>query len=506
MTGSRSKNVSLNTIFALSCQAFNLLINFITRTVFIKVLGTEYLGVNGLFTNVLTILSFAELGIGNAIVFNLYKPLAVGDKLKIGSLMALYKKAYTMIGLFVAITGLGLTPLLGVIIKKAPDIPENISVLYNLFLANTVVSYFFAYKKNIIIAEQKNYIVLIVTQVVNVAKIIFQIIFLFVTHQYIIYLIIQIICTITENIICYIVADKLYPYLKDPVVPLNKEETSEIIKDVKALALYKFGSVILNGTDNILISSMIGVREVGLVSNYVLLTTSCSSILNKVTEAFTSSVGNLNATSDPGKQYEVFKKLLFITVWIYGFASVGLILVSQSFITTWLGRDYLLEMPVLIAIVAEFYVKGVHSVAYTYRSTLGFFVEGRWSALAAAVINLVLSIILCQRIGLAGIFIATPIARMLSIGIVDPVLIFRKGFKKNVAEYYVTYFGYFILFVAIVFGCKMILDWINISGWIGVIINAITVTVVFNSIVISIFGRTKMFKELQQTFLKIITK
>lgn len=161
---SRTKNVTINSLVSLLCQVLNLFLNFLTRTVFIKILGAEYLGVNGLFTNILTILSFAELGIGNAIVFNLYKPLAQNDKKKISSLMLLYKKAYTIIGLFVLGAGVLVTPFLDVIIKTKPNISENISLLYILFLLNTVVSYFFVYKKNIIIADQKNYITLIVTQ------------------------------------------------------------------------------------------------------------------------------------------------------------------------------------------------------------------------------------------------------------------------------------------------------------------------------------------------------
>ena len=189
-TNSRTKSVTINTTVSLVCQFFNLILNFITRTIFIKLLGAEYLGVNGLFTNILTILSFAELGIGNAIVFNLYKPLSVRDESKISSLMLLYRKAYTIIGIIVFVTGLLVTPFLNLVVKSKPDIQENIELLYLLFLTNTVVSYFFVYKKNIIIADQKNYITLIVSQVMLVIKMILQTLFLLLTCNYIIYLII----------------------------------------------------------------------------------------------------------------------------------------------------------------------------------------------------------------------------------------------------------------------------------------------------------------------------
>lgn len=500
MGESRTKNVSRNAIFAIVCQIVNLLLNFFIRTVFIRELGAEYLGVNGLFTNVLTILSFAELGIGNAIVFSMYKPLATSDTEEIKSLMRLYKTAYNYIGILVAVVGLGVTPFIKYIVKEKPDIPENIAVLYVLFLANTVVSYFFTYKKNIIIADQKNHVIIGVSQIVTLVKTIFQITFLMIAHQFLIYLLLQILFTVIENLVCSVIADKMYPYLKEEAMPLEKAKTNKIFTDVKALALYKFGSVILNGTDNILISAMIGVREVGLVSNYLLLTTSCNSLLNKITEVFTSSVGNLNATEGEEKQYNVFNKLFFLTSWIFGFASVGLLVVSQNFIMTWVGEDYLLSYAVLVAIVSEFYIKGVHSVAYTYRSTLGYFVEGKWSAILAAVINLILSIVLCWKLGIFGIFIATPISRVLSVGIVDPVLIFHRGFKKSVTKYYVRYILYTALYILIAIVCKLIVAQIPITGWQGVVLQILVVTIIFNSIVVLFFWRTKMFKEIINMF------
>ncbi len=504
MGQSRTKNVSRNALVAVTCQIVNLLLNFIIRTVFIKELGAEYLGVNGLFTNVLTILSFAELGIGNAIVFSMYKPLAKKDKEEIKSLMRLYKTAYNYIGVFVAVVGLGVTPFLKFIIKEKPDIPEGITVLYVMFLANTAVSYFFTYKKNIIIADQKNHIVIGVSQIIILLKTIVQIVFLKLTHQFLIYLLIQIIFTILDNIVCSCIADKLYPYLKEEAKQLASDKTKKIFKDVKALALYKFGSVILNGTDNILISALVGVKEVGLASNYVLLTVSCNSIISRVVEVFTSSVGNLNATEGAEKQYNIFQKLLFLTSWIFGFASIGLILISQDFIVTWIGEDYLLSNAVLIAIVFEFYVKGVHSVAYTYRSTLGLFIEGKWSAMLAAVINLVLSVILCNLFGIFGIFIATPVSRIITLGIVDPVLIFRRGFNKNVSQYYYSYILYTAVYCGIAIICRLLLNTINIDGWGGIIVEIIVVTITFNTMVALIFGHTKIFKEILGMFKNVI--
>lgn len=504
---SRTKNVTINSSVSLLCQILNLLFNFFTRTVFIKVLGAEYLGVNGLFTNILTILSFAELGIGNAIVFNLYRPLAHNDKQKVSSLMLLYKKAYTIIGLFVMGAGLIVIPFLDYIIKTKPNIQENISLLYILFLLNTAVSYFFVYKKNIIIADQKNYITLIVTQAITIVKIVLQTFFLIVTHNFIVYLIIQIGCTLFENVICSILADRMYPYLRNvKAVPLTEQETKSIVSDVKALAIYKFGSVILNGTDNILISTLLSVRDVGLASNYTLLTNSANSILSKIIDAFTASVGNLNTESNPQKQYNVFKKIMFISSWIYGMASVGIFLVSKDFIISWIGEEYVLGSIVVFAVCFDFYVRGVQAAPYMYRTTLGLFVQGKWAAVIAAIVNLVLSIVLCHYIGLAGIFIATPISRLLSTGIVDPYLIYKYTFKRNVWEYFGMFVGYLILFTISTFASYVVIEHIMVSGWLGVIIKIAVVVVVFNVLMFIFFFRTKMSKELFDSVKKILLR
>lgn len=504
MEKSRTHNVSLNVVVALACQVLNLLINFISRTVFIATLDVEYLGVNGLFTNVLTILSFAELGIGNAIVFSMYKPLAEHDHPRLASLMALYKKAYRTIALVVLCAGVSVTPFLGAIIKDKPDIPENLTVLYWLFLLNTVLSYCAAYKKSIIIADQKNYIVLAVTEVIHVVQLVAQIACLYLLKSYILFLVLQIAGTFGSNIVASIVADRMYPYLKGSANPLKKDETRQIFQNVRAMAAYKFGSVILNGTANILVSALVGVVEVGLVSNYVLLTNACSGILGKITDAFTASVGNLNTNADAKKKYDVFNKIFFITIWLYGFAAVGLITVFKSFVTAWIGPDFVIAPMVSIAIVLGFFVQGVHATACTYRVTLGYFVKGKFAPILSAILNIILSFVLFRFWGTAGIFLATPIARLLVIGTVDIAMIYKDAFKVSPIYYYLRYAGFLIVFVGVTLLCQLCLGFISISGWLGVAVEVVIVTVLYNLVMLLLFGRTQMFKELLQSFTTLL--
>ena len=307
MKESRTKNTMRNVKTGAIVQLINKLMAFLVRTVFIKCLNSEYLGVNGLFSNVLTILSFAELGIGTAIIFNMYKPVADEDKEKLKSLMQLYKKAYNLIGVIVFVLGLCVVPFMNYIVKDAPNISENLILIYILFLFNTSVSYFFTYKKSIISAHQKQSIINNIDSFFYLLKSIIEIIFLFVTKNFIVYLVIQILGTILENIILSIKADKMYPYLKEKdIKPLNKDESKGIFDNVKSLIIYKFGGVIMNGTDNILISMLVNVGTVGLCSNYTMVIQAIKSVISSALNGVTASVGNLNAVGDAKQKERVF--------------------------------------------------------------------------------------------------------------------------------------------------------------------------------------------------------
>ena len=466
------------------------------RTVFIKTLSADYLGVNGLFTNILTILSFAELGIGNAIVFHMYKPLAMDDTEKLKSLMLLYKKAYRMIGMIVGVLGICAIPFMDIVISNPPNISENLIVIYLLFLFDTTSSYFFTYKKSIIIADQQNYIVEIYTQVVKICQICLQILILFATKNYLLFLGIQILSTFTSNIIVAAKADRLYPFLKEEATELPKAEVKAIRQDVGALIVYKFGSIILNGTDNIIISAIIDVTTVGIVSNYHLLINACQSILGRVCNAFTASVGNMNAVDNEEKQYNIFRKIFLINSWFYGFFSVCLMLLLNDFVALWIGKAYLLTPLCVFSLVLHFYVFGVHNVASTYRTTLGFFKKGKKAPLAAAGMNIILSILLGKWIGTAGIFFATSISRFFTMGIVDPYMIF-KHMQKPVRNYYAEYLLHVLLYVGIYLIIKVLYAWLNLPG--GVLyflIKAVIAAIVFHSIFIIAFRKSKMMGEL----------
>lgn len=438
--GSRKKNVMRNMFVGTFFQILSLLIGFVNRTFFIKLLGEEYLGVNTLFTNILTILSFAELGIGNAIIFNLYKPLANDDKKQVGLLLKFYRNTYYLIGAVMLISGLILTFFIPNLIENVPNIHESIYVIYILFLLDTVVSYFFSYRVAIIQADQKNYIVVKTIQCCKIIQIIIQIIVLYLTHNYYLYVILQLTCTIITYSYLSYKSKKMYEYtLEMPKEELPREEKLSIFSNVKALFVYKVGSVVLNGTDSIIISKYLGLAILGLYSNYLLIVNAFTQILSQVFNAFTASVGNLIAVDNKGRSKEIFDQLYYFTAFIYCIISVCLYLLFNDFINIWLGEKYLLSDLTVFAIVLHFYINGTQFAAFTYRQTSGLFMQYRFSPVIASVTNIVLSIVFAKSIGLAGVFFATSISRIISAGWIDPLIVYKNVFKENVIPFYGKY-------------------------------------------------------------------
>ncbi len=501
MSESRTKNSARNAIVSLSFYAVYTIAGFVLRKVFIDTLGNDYLSVSGLFTNILTVLSFAEMGIGNAIIFNLYKPIATGDTDKIKSLMKLYKKAYNIVGLCVLGVGLLLIPFLGYLIAgEAPDIKENLIFLYVLYLINTSISYFFSFKQSIITAHQKNYIVSAYTNTFKILQLVLQGVFLVMTHNFVVYLLIQVGCTVMNNVLLARRAGKLYPYINDKeYTPVTKTEKKSIFKNVRALFLYKMASTILNGTDNIIMTKVIALASVGLVSNFNLIIQAISSVVDQIPNAVVASVGNLNASESKEKKNQIFDVMFFACVWIYGFCASGVFFFSNEFVSIVFGPKWQIDPIVIFALALHFYVSSVMSPSYTYRTTLGYFVQGRFAPVVASVINIVLSIVLGKWIGLSGVFFATSISRFFTMGLVDPILIYKNCFKKNPIIYYIRYFGFFAVVAAISFASKTVMSFITIDGIAGFILRVAVYTVMFNALALLVSFKTKEFSYIKTT-------
>ena len=501
---SRLKNSIRNSAVGLFAEVTTLILGFFVRSVFVQTLAEDYLGVNGLFTNILQVLSFAELGIGNAIVFSLYKPIREKDSERIRQYVAFYKSAYRIIGAVVAVLGLLLVPFLNVIIVDKPDIPDNLVIIYLLYLANTVFSYFCVWKRTFMTANQERYIGTVVEQIFTILQVIVQIVLLYTTHNFILYLATMIVCNQVRNLIIARICSKRYPVVNEkPCEDLTKEEKKSIFENVKALFVYKLSGVVLGSTDNILIQAIINFRSVSLYSNYSMLITNFRLLANQLLNGITASVGDLNASDDNKAKENVFYRLLFVSFWLYGFLCVGFVSTVNSLISAWLGYKFTLPVATVMAIAFSFYVEGMQFAGFTYRTTMGLFKESVAAPALSAIINIVLSVILGYKLGMSGIFIATGVSRLITTTWVDGYLVFKKRLNKSPVRFYVTYVAYFLFAIITAIILQAVLARFELEGWIG-FIKAVGITaVVYNVLFIFVFGTTtKVFYDVLNMFFK----
>lgn len=434
MDGRINKSIR-NFNYGLISQFANLILGFVVRAVFIKTLGVEYLGINGLFTNVLTVLSLAELGIGTAMVYSMYKPLAQKDEYKLQALMNLYKRLYTYIGCIVAVVGLMIIPLFPYILKDATGV-SNLIFIYLLFLANSVFSYFYVYKKSILQADQKIYIYSKYHLYFLFIRSLIQIALLYILPNFIVYLSTQVLFTLLENIYLSKCVDKLYPFLKGRNKSrVEKSDLERIKKDVGALVLSNISRVAINGTANIIISAVVGITAVGLYSNYTLIIGALVMILSQITVAVTASVGNYVATESSQNQYELFNRIDLLNFWLYSFCGISFVVLSKPFISLWIGDEYLLDTTIVNVIALNFILEGMLQSLWTFRTTMGLFVQGKYRPVVAAILNIAFSYLLGLHLGLVGVLLGTTISRLCVNMWYDPYIILKYGFNMSAWRY-----------------------------------------------------------------------
>ena len=429
-------------------QGIGTLVAFVARTFFIQLLGKEYLGIDGLFSNILTVLSLTELGVGEAIVYSLYKPLAEKDIPKIQALMKLYRKVYNCIGIIVLILGICITPFIEVFLSERPAIDENLKILFLFFVVNTGMSYFYSYKRSLLIADQNKYITTIYKYACYLILNILQITILYLTHNYYLYLTLMLINTLAENILISIKVNKMYPYLKqNNSNKVDKETKQQIIKNTKALMFHKVGSTVVNSTDSILISKLVGIVEVGMYSNYYLITNAFVTIINQIFNAVLASVGNLGVTADNDKKEQVFKVMNLINFLIYSFVTCGLITLFNPFISVWVGKDMVFPMTVVIVICINFYLNGMRRSVIVYRDALALYWYDRYKPIFESIINLVFSFILGKQFGVIGIILGTIISTITCCIFVEPYILYKYGFKRSSKKYFKRYFKYMLIVI-----------------------------------------------------------
>lgn len=487
-----------NTIFGVVGLLCNLIVSFVTRSIFISILGVEYNGVNGLFSNILSVLNMAELGFGSAIAFSLYKPLKEQDEETATQIVYFYAKVYRIIGLFVAIVGCVCIPFLQYLISE--DISElsfslnELRVYFAIYLLNTIGGYVLAYKRSIITADQNSYLVSNVDNICNIVLNILQIVLLYLTRNFYAYLIVMVAKTVINNLILQIIADKRYPYLKKyKKERLPKEKQTAIFKNVQALFLHKVGNVLVTSTSTLIISAFVSLIDAGKYSNYIMIVTNVTNFINIVFNSIVASIGNLCLDEDKQHQYEVFKRISYVSNFFAVFAFVCYVCLFNDFIAIWLSEDMQFEIFVVVAIALNAMITYIRKAVLAFKDGMGLFKQDWYKPLIEAAVGIGLSIGLSYIWGIFGVIIGYTLATIVIAIPIENFVLFKYGLKRNVLPQVMS----LLLTTALAFGlaaltyfiCSFIPDGI---GWF--ILEFFFVVIFAAGVYILLTCRTKEFK------------
>lgn len=502
MQNNRTKKSIVNIISTVGYQLFTIVSNFVSRTIFIHVLGRGYLGINSLFTNVLSVLSLAELGVGSAMIYSMYEPLASDNHEKLASLVQYYRVVYRRISCIIFGAGIATLPFLNFIVNLQRPI-KYIHLYYFLFLLNTVVSYLCTYKTSILTADQKTYVLKITNMLFDILKICLQIFVLLVLRNYLSYLLVQIACSISYNICSAHISSKTYPFINEPVPSLKNDEKKGIWRNIQDMFAYKVGGVILNNTDQLLISIIVSTEVVGLYSNYYTPVHAFAGITSGFFIAIQSSVGNLAVDSDQKRQFFIFKVLDMCSFWIYGLASICVTVLLQPFINLWLGNDYMLSQKLVYIMACNYYLTGVLYPIWCYRETVGLFKQTKYIMFLASGINIILSVIMGEVWGIEGILFATIVSRVTTNIWFEPLKLFHIYFHEKVYKYYLSQIVRAIILICCIIFINKLFAFINLPvTWVGLIVKGCVSLAISCGVMLVLTSKTEEFKYIKSIALK----
>lgn len=486
---------------------FKTVLVFLGKSCLIFVMGDEYNGLGGLFGNIISMLAIADLGIGTAIIYNLYRPIKDNNIEEIKTIMCFLKKCYHLIALVVFVIGMGIMPFLPYFVGDI-NIKENIYIIFLLFLLDPICSYLMSYKGSLLTAHQKNFLINICEMIYIILVQIIQIFILLVMHNYYLYLICAVICRMLQNfLICYFVNRK-YPYIKDNhIKEIDKKTTTDIFRKVKGLLFHKISYFIIGSTDNLIISKFLGVLMVGYYSNYSIVINPLKGILQQIITAVTPSVGDLLIERNTEKNYVVYKRLALLNFWLYTLVAIGIYYMLPDFIRIWLKKDYyLLDNSVLFVLVFIIFLEGMGRVLAVFKEAGGVFYEDRYISLIESMLNVIASIILVKKYGLLGVFMGTMISFCLRFVYSYPKLVYKPFFGKGYGSYFLEQIKWIVKW-GITFGIigivKALLDKAVLENiYINFIVQTMCIIFVIAILMIVFEYRTKELKYYQEIIFK----
>lgn len=506
---SRTSNSLKTSVMAGISNIIKIILGFGYRTLFLYILTEKYLGINGLFSNILQMLSLAELGITTAIVYRFYEPISRNDIKYVGMLMNFFRKVYRMIACVIFLFGLCILPLVPMLINKNDQLPSdvNLYVVYLLFLVNTLSSYIFSYKLTLLSADQKHYIFSLIDLILTVVKYVSQIGVLLITRDYTLTIASGIVVTLIVNSIASIWVTKKYKEVFAVKDMLPKQEQKKIFNDTRACMYHKVGGTVLSGTDNAILTKFVNLTSTGLYSNYSMLLNYLQLLISQMLGNFTASVGNAAHKISKDDYYKLFRKLTFIDLWVTSVITICVYFLIGDFITLWLGEKYLLDDATTIIICIQLFTTLSRASNGSFINAAGLFIKDKIRPLIEAFINLVLSIILAKLIGIAGVFLGTIISTVLTVCWRDPYILYKYSFKKNVFEYWIMYCKYVVVTIMCFFVLRILLSQISvIVGWPLFIVKAIFIFVFSNIIMWIVFGNSDEFSYFLELIFKLKKK
>ncbi len=503
---SRTQNAKRNIIWGFVEKIVAILLPFICRTVMIKTLGAEYIGLNSLMTSILSVLSITELGFGSAIVFSMYKPIAENDEKKLCALLNLYKKIYHYIGLIILVLGLSIIPILPKLIKGTHPADVNLYILYIVYLFNTVVSYFlYSYKASLFTAHQRNDILSKRNSIITFLSNTLQIICLVLFNNYYIYVIIVPIATITTNLINAYYAKKIYPNIFCEG-DITQEEKNDIKKRVSGLISYKIYNVIFTTVDTIVISSFLGLKELAIYNNYYYIQNSIVGFLVILTNSITAGIGNKLITNTKEENYADFKKFSFAKGWICSWCAVCLACLYQHFMKLWAGEEMTFSFITMILMTLYFFIPRITSMTYTYREAAGLWWEDRARPLVATVINLTINLATVKIIGTNGVLLSTIICSLFINFPWGTHILFKHCFKISEKEYMIKMCYYIIVTAFATTITLIICNLLPGTGIITMIVKLLICVPVPNAIFYAFYFKLQEFEKSKELLKNLISR
>lgn len=403
----RTKNAARSIVFGFLLKMYQIFVPFLMRTAMIYFMGVQYLGLNSLFTSILQVLNLAELGVGNAMVYSMYKPIAEDDQATICALMRLYRTYYRLIGLVIAILGLLLTPFVPKLINGEFPQELNIYVLYWLNLSVTVLSYWiFAYKNSLLQAHQRNDVASKVIFATNTVQYSLQLLVLVTIKNYYVYVVVSLAAQALTNIVTAIAATRIYPDYH-PAGKLRKSQVQDINHRIRDLFTSKLGSVIVNSADTVVVSAFLGLTMLAIYQNYYYILTSIIGFVGIVFQSCTAGIGNSVIVESEEKNFEDLKKFTFLIAWIAGLCTCCLLCLYQPFMEIWVGQELMLSFPAVVCFCVYYFVYEVNQLLNTYKDAAGIWHEDRFRPLVTALSNLVMNLIMVQFWGIYGVILST---------------------------------------------------------------------------------------------------